>query len=80
MRSPWVFTGVKNPLKPMDSRAFEPALRRAGIVGVKWHALRHTAASRRALAGVDLYSIKEILGHRNIATTQRYAHLTPGFL
>ena len=60
MRSPWVFPGVKNPLKPMDSRAFEPALRRAGIVGVKWHALRHTAASRRALAGVDLYSIKDL--------------------
>ena len=69
----------------MDSRAFmrrlfEPAIRRAGIVGATWHTLRHTAASRRALNGVDLYRIKEILGHRDIATTQRYAHLTPGFL
>ncbi len=85
MQSPWVFPGVNNPLRPMDSRAFlrrafEPALRRAGLLDVTWHTLRHTAASRRALAGVDLYRIKEILGHRDIATTQRYAHLTPGFL
>jgi len=85
MHSPWVFPGVKNILKPMDSRAFvrrafDPAVRRAGMENVTWHTLRHTAASRRALAGVDLYRIKEILGHRDIATTQRYAHLTPGFL
>lgn len=44
------------------------------------HTLRHTAASQRALAGVDRYRIKEILGHHDMATTQRDAHLTPGFL
>jgi len=32
------------------------------------------------MAGVDLFSVKEILGHRHIATTMRYSHLSPGFL
>ena len=84
-RSPWVFPGLIDPMYPMDSRAFlrrsfEPALRRAGIVGTSWHTLRHTAASRRVMAGVDLVSVKEILGHRNIQTTMRYSHLDPRHL
>jgi len=84
-RSPWVFPGLTDPMKPMDSRAFlrrafEPGLKRAGIVGASWHTLRHTAASRRVMAGVDLVSVKEILGHRNIQTTMRYSHLDPRHL
>jgi len=31
------------------------------------------------MAGVDLYTVKEILGHKTIAMTQRYAHLSPGY-
>lgn len=84
-RSPWIFPGLTDPMKPMDSRAFlrrafEPGLRRAGITGASWHTLRHTAASRRVMAGVDLVSVKEILGHRNIQTTMRYSHLDPRHL
>lgn len=41
------------------------------------HALRHTTASRMVNAGVDLYVVKDILGHASIATTQIYAHLAP---
>ena len=82
--SPYVFPG-KDPLKPLDARSFvkrhfEPALRRAGIVGASWHSLRHTAATRRVLAGASLYGVKELLGHRDIKTTERYSHLTPGFM
>ena len=85
LRSAWVFPGLKEVAQPMDSRAFlrrsfEPGLRKAGIVGACWHSLRHTAASRRVMAGVDLVSVKEILGHRDIQTTLRYAHLAPGHL
>jgi integrase len=84
-RSPWVFPGLIDETAPMDSRAFlrrsfEPGLRQAGITGVSWHTLRHTAASRRVMAGVDLVSVKEILGHRNIQTTMRYSHLDPRHL
>ena len=32
------------------------------------------------MAGVDLYAVKEILGHQDIHTTMRYAHLSPGYL
>ena len=85
LRSPWVFPGIKDETKPMDSRAFirrhfEPALRKAGIQHCSWHTLRHTSASRRIMAGVDLVSVKEILGHRDIATTLRYSHLDPRHL
>jgi len=85
LRSAWVFPGLKDVTQPMDSRAFlrrsfEPGLRQAGITGTCWHSLRHTAASRRVMAGVDLVSVKEILGHRDIQTTLRYAHLAPGHL
>ena len=40
-------------------------------------ATRHTCASRMVNAGVDLYVVKEILGHASIVTTQIYAHLAP---
>ncbi len=85
LRSPWVFPSLGDPMRPMDSlafmrRAYEPALRKAGISGACWHTLRHTAASRRIMAGVDLFSVKEFLGHQDIETTLRYVHLAPGHL
>jgi len=83
--SPWVFPRESNRLLPgsADSfvnRKYAPALRKAGIKGACWHTLRHTAASRLVMAGVDLYAVKEILGHRDIKTTLRYVHLAPGYL
>jgi integrase len=41
------------------------------------HCLRHTCASRLVSAGVDLYRVKEWLGHSNIRVTEKYAHLAP---
>ncbi|OVE75058.1 integrase [archaeon D22] len=41
------------------------------------HSLRHTCASRMVNAGVDLYVVKEVLGHASIQVTERYAHLAP---
>ncbi len=85
LRSPWVFPSPKNPLHAWNPQSFinhvyTPSLQKAGIVGACWHTLRHTAASRRVMAGVDLVAVKEILGHRDIQTTLRYSHLTPGHL
>ena len=85
LNSPWVFPGLKTTLRPMDSRAFirrvfEPALKKAGVQDASWHILRHTTASRLVMAGVPLPTVKEVLGHRNIQTTLRYAHLAPSHI
>jgi integrase len=45
-----------------------------------FHSVRHSFASWLALEGADLLVIKELLGHRDLTTTQRYAHLSPGKL
>jgi integrase len=59
-------------------RDWYPALLKADIPDFRWHDTRHTAASRLVMAGVDLYTVKEILGHKTLAMTARYSHLSPG--
>ena len=56
---------------------FEPSLRAAKIRNFSWHCLRHTFASRLVMAGVDLRTVQELLGHKSIAMTVRYSHLAP---
>ena len=51
------------------------AMKRAGIEGVKIHDFRHTCASRLIQNGMSLYEVANILGHTDVQTTQRYAHL-----
>jgi integrase len=59
-------------------RVFNPAVAAAGITDFHWHDLRHTFASRLAMSSVELATIKELLNHRSISQTTRYAHLSPG--
>lgn len=57
-------------------RAWVTALKRAGIADFKWHDMRHSVASFLAARGASLKQIGEVLGHRSVNTTARYAHLT----
>ena len=59
-------------------RWFEDAVRKAGLQDFCWHDLRHTFASRLVMAGVDLRTVAELLGHKTLAMVMRYAHLAPG--
>jgi len=56
--------------------AFEVALRKAEITDFRFHDLRHTAASHLVMAGAELNTVREILGHKSMQMTMRYSHLT----
>lgn len=63
-------------MNPMSlTQAFKRTLARAGLDG-SLHCLRHTFAAHLVMKGVDLYTVKELLGHASIVTTQIYAHLS----
>jgi integrase len=71
-----VFPG-KHPNKPFCFRKLSnEALVRAGIEDFRFHDLRHTAASYLAMNGATLFEIGEVLGHKSVETTKRYAHLS----
>lgn len=59
-------------------RAFERARREAGLEGVRFHDLRHTFASHLVMSGASLFAVQELLGHKTLAMTRRYAHLSTG--
>lgn len=58
--------------------AYRRARVKAGLEHVNFHDLRHACASMLIEAGEDLYTVKEVLGHTQIQTTTRYAHLQMG--
>ena len=58
-------------------RSFRLALRKAQIEDFHFHDLRHTFATRLVQAGVDLYKVQRLLGHKSPVMTQRYAHHYP---
>lgn len=73
---PQVFLGrTGKPVKDCRT-AFENAVRRAGITDFTFHDLRHTFASHHVMNGTDLLTLKELLGHKNLQMTMRYAHLS----
>lgn len=68
---------ITGPMKSLRS-AWETAKTRAGIPpGFHFHDLRHTFASHQKMAGVDDFTLMELLGHSDFTMMRRYAHLTP---
>ena len=59
------------------SRSLNLALEKAKMNNFHFHDLRHTSATRMVQAGVDLYKVQRLLGHKSPIMTQRYAHHYP---
>lgn len=57
-------------------RAWQQVCRTAGLDDLRFHDLRHTAASYLAMTGASLAELADILGHRTLAMVKRYAHFT----
>ena len=77
---PFVFPGKGDNDKPLISvrKPHHKALRAASIdPPFRLYDFRHTFGSRTAMAGVDLPTLKELMGHSDISTTMRYVHPTP---
>jgi len=58
-------------------QAFDKLVVKTDLEDFRFHDLRHTFATRLVQNGVDLYKVKELLGHKTIAMTMRYAHHYP---
>lgn len=71
----YVFLNKKGEKRGYASQAIRKAIGRAGLEGVTIHTLRHTHATRLVQNGLSIYEVKEVLGHTDVKTTMRYAHL-----
>jgi len=72
-----VFVNLKGEKLEGYKHWFNQAVEGAGLVDFTWYCLRHTFASRLVMAGVDIRTVAELMGHKTIQMTMRYAHLAP---
>jgi hypothetical protein len=75
-KNPWVIVGTKPGARLTDLQPFWQRVRaRAGLKDVRIHDLRYTFASTAVASGQGLPMIGKLLGHAQVQTTARYAHL-----
>ena len=71
----YVFSNRDGEARGYCTQSIRKAILRAGLLNCRVHTLRHTLASRLIQNGMSVYEVREILGHSDIKTTMRYAHL-----
>lgn len=72
-----VFPGTKGKPKVDVKTAWVRLLADAKLENFRWHDMRHDFASQLVMAGVDLNTVRELMGHADLKMTLRYAHLAP---
>ena len=76
----YVFSDRKGrPFKDIKT-AFLSALRKVRIKDFRFHDLRHTFGSQLVMQGVDLKTVQQLMGHKDIKMTMRYSHLSPEYV
>jgi site-specific recombinase XerD len=73
----FVFPGHDGERMTRIDTSWESLMKAAKLKNFRLHDCRHHFASKLVQAGVDLYTVKELLGHSEIAMTERYSHLKP---
>ncbi|MCA9452559.1 MAG: site-specific integrase [Nitrospira sp.] len=73
----WVFHDEEGHQFKDTRKRFEWACKQAKITDFHFHDLRHTFASWLVMRGTPIVTVGELLGHKSLAMTMRYAHLSP---
>ncbi|MFH1014745.1 MAG: tyrosine-type recombinase/integrase [Nitrospirota bacterium] len=75
--SPYIF--CRHDGKPYGDikKSFFTAMKKSDIINFRFHDLRHTFASQLVMSGIDLNTVRELLGHKSLEMTLRYSHLSP---
>lgn len=78
--NPYVFPGARDSPLTTITKSWRSVRKAAGLRDFRFHDLRHHFASRLVQSGVDLNTVRELLGHADLHMALRYAHLAPGGL
>lgn len=78
--SEYIFCNEKGSKYNNVRKSFDRALKLAGITDFRFHDLRHTFASHLVMSGTDIRTVQQLMGHKEIKMTMRYAHLSRSHL